>query len=76
MLAKVFPLKPAQFYKPFAGLGSKNKTATSLHLLSDSRSVLIILSSPTSSTSNSLAGTVFNDGANFPTVYSVFDSNK
>ena len=37
--AQVFPLKPAPFCKLFAGLGSTNKSATSL-LLSDSRSVL------------------------------------
>ena len=41
--AQVFPLKPAPFCKLFAGLGSTNKTATSLPL-SDSRSVLATLS--------------------------------
>ena len=43
---QVFLLKPAPFCKLFAGLGSTNKSATSL-LLSDSRSVLATLfSSP------------------------------
>ena len=37
--AQVFPLKPAPFCKLFAGLGSTNKSAISLLLLSDSRSV-------------------------------------
>ena len=45
--AQVFLLKPAPFCKLFAGVGSTNKSATSL-LLSDSRSVLAILSSPPS----------------------------
>ena len=44
----VSPLKPAPFYVLFAGLGSTNKPATSLLLLSDFRSVLITLSSPPS----------------------------
>ena len=44
---QVFPLKPAPFCTLFAGLGSINKSATSL-LLSDSRSVLATLSSPPS----------------------------
>ena len=38
--AQVFPLKPAPFCKLFAGLGSTNKSATCLLLLSNSRSVL------------------------------------
>ena len=38
--AQVFPLKPAPFCKLFAGLGSTNKSATSLLLQSDSCSVL------------------------------------
>ena len=46
--AQVFPLKPAPFCTPFAGLGSTNKPAISLLLLSDSRSVLATLSSPPS----------------------------
>ena len=46
--AQVFPLKPASFCTLFAGLGSTNKSATSLLLLSDSRSVLPALSSPPS----------------------------
>ena len=44
---QVFLLKPALFCTLFAGLGSTNKSATSLLLLSDSRSVLTtLLSSP------------------------------
>ena len=39
-----FPLKPAPFCTLFAGLDSTNKSATSLLLLSDSRSVLATLS--------------------------------
>ena len=46
--AQVFPLKPAPFCTLFAGLGSTNKSAISLLLLSDSRSVLATLSSPPS----------------------------
>ena len=46
--AQVFRLKPAPFYTLFAGLGSTNKPAISLLLLSDSRSVLATLSSPPS----------------------------
>ena len=41
---QVFPLKPAPFCKLFAGLGNSNKSAISLLLLSDSRSVLSHLS--------------------------------
>ena len=44
--AQVFPLKPVPFCMLFAGLGSTNKSAISLLLLSDSCSVLAILSSP------------------------------
>ena len=44
----VFPLKPAPFCTLFSGLGNTNKSATSLLLLSDSRSVLATLSSPPS----------------------------
>ena len=43
---QVFPLKPAPFCKLFAGLGSTIKSAISLLLLSDSRSVLTHLSFP------------------------------
>ena len=43
--AQVFLLKLVPFCTLFAGLGSTNKSATSLLLLSDSCSVLIILSS-------------------------------
>ena len=46
--AQVFLLKPAPFCMLFAGLSSTNKSATSLLLLSDSRSVLATLSSPLS----------------------------
>ena len=45
---QVFPLKPASFCKVFAGLGSTNKSAIFLLLLSDSRSLLATLSSPPS----------------------------
>ena len=51
-------LKPAPFYKPFAGLGSTNKSATSL-LLSDSRFVLLSVFPFTSNSMADLAGTVF-----------------
>ena len=43
---QVFPLKLAPFCTLFAGLGSTNKSAISLLLLPDSRSVLATLSSP------------------------------
>ena len=46
--AQVFPLKPAPLFTLFAGLGSTNKSATSLLLLSDSRSVLATLFFPPS----------------------------
>ena len=46
--AQAFPLKPAPFCKLFAGLGSTNKSAIFLLLLSDSRSVLATLFSPPS----------------------------
>ena len=57
--ALAFLLKPGLFYKLFAGLGSANKSATSL--LSDSRSIFTTLSSPLifPFTSISLEGTVF-----------------
>ena len=42
---QVFPLKPAPFCTLFAGLGSTNKSATCLFSLSDSRFVLVTLSS-------------------------------
>ena len=45
---QVFPLKPAPCCTLFAGLGSTNKSATSLLLLSDSRSVLATLPYPPS----------------------------
>ena len=43
---QIFPLKPVPFCKLFAGLGSTNKSATSLFLLSGSCSVLTTLCSP------------------------------
>ena len=46
--AQVSLLKPAPFSKLFAGLGSTNKSAIFLLLLSDSCSVLTTLTSPTS----------------------------
>ena len=46
--AQVFPLEPTPFCTLFAGLGSTNKSAISLLLLSDSRSVLTTLSFPPS----------------------------
>ena len=46
--AQVFPLKLVPFCTLFAGLGNTNKSAISLLLLSDSRSVLATLSSPPS----------------------------
>ena len=45
---QVFQLKSALFCTLFAGLSSTNKSATSLLLLSDSRSVFTTLSSPPS----------------------------
>ena len=42
----MFLLKPVPFCKLFAGLGSTNRSAPSLFLLSDSRSVLVTFSSP------------------------------
>ena len=52
-------LKPAPFCKLFAGLGSTNKSATSLLLLSDSRSVLSSIFPSTSISLAVLVGTVF-----------------
>ena len=58
--AQVFPLKPTPFCKLFAGLGSTNKSATSLLLLSDSRhSVFPSIFPLTSNYLADLAGTVF-----------------
>ena len=51
---QVFPLKPVPFCTLFAGLSSTNKSATSLLLLPDSRSVLATLFSPPSFISNSV----------------------
>ena len=45
---QVFPLKPGPFCKLFASFASTNKSATSLLLLYDSRSVLATLSFPPS----------------------------
>ena len=55
---QVFPLKPAPFCTLFAGLGSTNKPATSLLLLSDSRTVLSSIFPFTSNFLADLAGTV------------------
>ena len=57
--AQVFPLRPAPFCKLFAGLGSTNKPATSLLLLSDSRSVLSSVFPLISNSVADLAGTIF-----------------
>ena len=58
--AQVFPLKPAPSCTLFAGLGSTSKSAISLLLLSDSRSVLATLfSSPSFLLPQSLSETVF-----------------
>ena len=54
--AQVFLLKLAPFCTLFAGLGSTNKSATSLLLLSHSRFVLTTLSSPPSSLCLKLSG--------------------
>ena len=56
---QVFPLKPAPFCTLFAGLGSTNKSAISLLLLSDSRCVLSFIFPFTSISVADLAGTVF-----------------
>ena len=53
---RVFPLKPAPICTLFAGLGSTNKSAISLLLLSNSCSVLYSIFPLIS---NSVAGTVF-----------------
>ena len=47
-LRPLFPFRPAPFCTLFAGLGTTNKSASSLLLLFDSRSVLATLSSPPS----------------------------
>ena len=57
--AEVFPLKLAPFCTLLAGLGSTNKSATSLLLLSESRSVLFSIFPFTSIFVIDLAGTVF-----------------
>ena len=57
--AQVFLLKPAQFCTLFAGLGSTYKSAISLLLLSDSRSVLFSIFLLISNSVADLAGTVF-----------------
>ena len=55
----VFPLRPAPFCTLFAGLGSTIKSAISLLLLSDSRSVLSSIFPFISNSVAYLAGTVF-----------------
>ena len=57
--AQVFPLKPSPFCTLFAGLGSTNKSAISLLLLSDSRSVFSSIFPFISNSVADLAGTVF-----------------
>ena len=58
--ARVFLLKPAPSSTLFAGLGSTNKSAISLLHLSDSRSILVTLFSPSSFLlPQSLSETVF-----------------
>ena len=54
---KVFPLKPAPFCTLFAGLGNTKKSANSLLLLSDSRSVPFSILPFTSNSLTDLAGT-------------------
>ena len=56
---QVSPLKPAPFCTLFAGLGSTNKPATSLLLLSDSRSVVSSIFPFISNSVADLAGSVF-----------------
>ena len=57
---QIFPLKPAPFCKVFAGLGSTNKSTTSLLLFSDSCQLVICSAFPfTSIFRIELAGTVF-----------------
>ena len=55
----VFPLKPAPFCTLFAGIGNTNKSAISLLLISDSRSVLSSIFSLLSNSVADLVGTVF-----------------
>ena len=57
--AQVFPLKPAPFCTLFVGLGSTNKSAISLLLLSDYRSVLSSIFPLISNFVADMAGTVF-----------------
>ena len=57
--AQVSLLKPVPFCTLYAGLGSTNKSATSLLLLSDSRSVLSSIFPSISISLVDLAGTVF-----------------
>ena len=57
--AQVFPLKPSPFCTLFASLGSTNKSAISLLLLFDSRSVLSSIFAFISNSVADLAGTVF-----------------
>ena len=57
--AQVFRLKPAPFCTLFAGLGSTNKSAISLLLLSDSRSVFSSIFPFISNSVAALSGTAF-----------------
>ena len=68
----VFPLKPAPFCTLFAGLGSTNKSAISLLLLSDSRSVLATPSSPRQPVLSSIVPVISNSVADLAgTVFSL-----
>ena len=76
---KFFPLKPAPFCPLFAGLGSTNKSATSLLfsslLLSDSRSVLATVSSPPSFLCHNLSGRYDRNCLFSPTVLSDYNGS-
>ena len=70
--AQVFLLKPGPFCKLFAGLGSINKSSTSLLLPSDFRSVLTTLSSPPS---NLLPQTLWQELSSLSPVLSVYNGS-
>ena len=70
---QVFPLKPAPFCTLFAGLGSTNKSAISLLLLSDSCSALTTLSSPHLSSHLKLCGRSGRNGLLSPPVLSDYN---
>ena len=73
--AQVFLLKPAPSCKLFASLGSTNNSATSLFLLSDSRSVLITLSSPPSFFYLNLSGRCGRNSLFYPPVLSGYNGS-